>query len=106
MSKISSEIKILNHAEIQKEIIAKTVKIRPVEDLTGPFDKYNDELKEIYNKKQQQFLDTCKQYNKLNQETLFFNEERLYENYQQNLNCQFIDDDIFNSVSISKPVFF
>lgn len=89
---MNSEIKIQTHSQIHKRIIAKTIEGRPEDDLTGLLGKYNDELFEIYSKKRQQFLEATRQYNRLNQETLFFKEERLQKDYQKKLDCSFLDN--------------
>lgn len=86
---MNTEVKIYTHSEINKRILAKGKEERPPEDLPGLFDKYNDELYEIYNKKKQQFLETSRQYNKSNQETLYCNEKRLHKDYQKKLDTSY-----------------
>nr|XP_023014602.1 uncharacterized protein LOC111504316 [Leptinotarsa decemlineata] len=88
----SFDTKILTQSEVNKKIIAKPPKVRPYENLLGPFDHYDDENYNIYNKKKKQFYEACKNYNRMVQDTLICTGRRLHGDYMDMLNCEFLNE--------------
>lgn len=86
------EVKVLTHGEVQKKIIENPLKVRSDKELIGPLNRYRDENFEIYNLKKKQFLEACKKYNRLNQETLICRKRRLLEDYIDFIDLEFLEE--------------
>lgn len=90
---MSLNVRMLTQSEVNKRIIRPAPKVRPHEDLLGPLDKYDDENYDIYCQKRRQFQVTCRQYNKLNEETMICSKKRLHEDYRALLQCDFLENE-------------
>ncbi|XP_028134362.1 uncharacterized protein LOC114329448 [Diabrotica virgifera virgifera] len=88
----SNKQNILKHSEVHKEIIAHPPKIRSDEDKMGPYNRYNDENREIYLEKKRMFEEACHKYAKMNADTVNTYKIRLHENYIEGLDLCFLDN--------------
>nr|CAH7741867.1 unnamed protein product [Callosobruchus chinensis] len=83
----------LTHSEVHKKIIVKGSPARPKSDFIGPLNRYNDENHKIAHTKSEQFKETVRHLNRLNEETLNISKKRLQEDYRALLKCDFLEDD-------------
>ncbi|VEN56105.1 unnamed protein product, partial [Callosobruchus maculatus] len=89
----------LTHSEVHKKIIAKGPPVRPKSDFIGPLNRYNDENHKIFTTKSEQFKQTVRHLNRLNEETWNISKKRLQEDYRALLKCDFLEDDTGEEIS-------
>lgn len=74
---MASKPRPYNLDELNKKIIAKPVKVYPESEMIGPFDRYRDQNRAIYEMKRSQFLNTASMYKRNNEMALLQNKIRL-----------------------------
>lgn len=74
---MSKKLRPYNRDELNKKIIAPPPKVYPESEMIGPFWRYRDQNREIYENKKRQFLETASKYKKHNELALIQNKVRL-----------------------------
>lgn len=86
-------IKPYNQNEVNKKILARPLKVHPENEMRGPFDRYRDEHRAIYEKKRVEFLNTANKYRRNNEMALIqrkiilgrFADDILNYDFEQNI---------------------
>lgn len=81
-----------NQHEVNHRILKKYSPRRSDCDFLGPYDKYGDENRRIYETKCQQFEACAKNYNRLNQNVLIHNRPILLEERDDELTYDFLEE--------------